>query len=80
MKTKVSKWGDSLALRIPKSFASEANVAEGATVNLTLRHGKIVIAPMRAARFTLSLLLEEVRPENLHGEISTGTPCGREAW
>jgi len=80
MKTKISKWGNSLALRIPKAFATEAKVAEGVTVDLTLRDGEIVIAPMQPAQFTLSSLLEEVCPENLHGEVSTGAPRGREAW
>jgi len=75
MKTKVSRWGNSRALRIPKSFALEAQMKEGTSVNLSLQDGKIVIELERAERFSLSSLLGEI-----NGETSTGAPRRREAW
>ena len=79
MKTKISKWGNSLALRIPKSVATEAQMSEG-TPDLILQDGRIVIKPVRTKQLKLHSLLEKVSPENLHGEISTGALRGREAW
>ena len=75
MKTKVSKWGNSRAVRIPKSFALEAQMKEGTAVNLSLQDGKIVIELERAERFSLSSLLGEI-----NGETSTRAPRRREAW
>ena len=80
MKTKISKWGNCLALRIPKSVATEAQMSEGTPVDLILQDGRIVIKPVRTKQLKLHSLLEKVSPENLHEEISTGAPRGREAW
>jgi antitoxin MazE len=78
--TKVQKWGNSLGLRIPKSFAQEASVAEGSAVDLSVSDGQLVIRPVRQERYELQKLLAAVTEENLHSEISTGEPQGREAW
>jgi len=80
MKTKIKKWGNSLALRIPKSFAEEAGVEEGSTVDLGVANGQILVRPVRSKRFELRTLLAKVTTENLHAEIPTGASRGREAW
>jgi len=80
MRTKINKWGNSLALRIPKSFALEARIEEGTTVDLVLTEGKIMMKPIRSKQLSLSALLEGVTPDNLHREISTGIPRGKENW
>ncbi|MCK4356114.1 AbrB/MazE/SpoVT family DNA-binding domain-containing protein [Candidatus Bipolaricaulota bacterium] len=80
MRTKIQKWGNSLALRIPKSFAEEAEVEMGSRVDLSVTDGQLVIRPVRSQRFELHALLTRVKEENLHEEISTGEPTGREAW
>ena len=80
MVTKIQKWGNSLALRIPKSFAKEAGVEEGSAVDLFLDGDRLVIRPLRNERYQLSDLLSQVREDNLHEEISTGDALGREAW
>ncbi len=80
MRTKIQKWGNSLALRIPKSFAEEAEVEAGSVVDLSVAEGQLVIRPVRSQRFELHALLAGVKEENLHAEISTGEPTGREAW
>jgi antitoxin MazE len=80
MRTKIQKWGNSLALRIPKSFAEEAEVEAGSRVDLSVTDGQLVIRPVRSQRFELHALLVGVKEENLHAEISTGEPTGREAW
>ena len=57
MRTKIQKWGNSLALRIPKSFTEEAEVEEGSRVDLSVTDGQFVIRPVRSQRFELQALL-----------------------
>ena len=80
MKTRVQKWGNSLALRIPQSFAAEIRLTEGASVELSLVEDKLVIQPLPQPLLTLDDLLQGVTDENLHGEWDTGPAAGREVW
>ena len=80
MVTKVQKWGNSLGLRIPRAFAAEANLMPGSPVNITVRHGELVVTPAREAPCNLDEMLAQVTPENTHGELATGRPHGGEAW
>jgi antitoxin MazE len=80
MKTCVQKWGNSLALRIPKTFATEVGLHEGAQVELSLVKGKVVVQPIAPEHLSLGELLRGVTDENLHGEWDTGPAVGREAW
>jgi antitoxin MazE len=80
MVTKIQKWGNSLGLRIPKTFAKEAGVEDGSSVDISLEEDRIVIRPLRTARYQLSDLLSQVQEDNLHEEISIGDAVGREAW
>ena len=80
MKAQIQKWGNSLALRIPKSFAVESKVAQGSVVEVSLEQGKIVVAPITELDFTLDDLLAKVTKRNLHEEVDTGSSLGKEAW
>jgi antitoxin MazE len=80
MQTKIRKWGNSLGLRIPRAFALEARVEEGATVDLSVENGRLLVRPLRVRKFALGALLRKVTRRNLHGEISTGGAVGREVW
>lgn len=80
MVTRVRKWGNSLGLRIPRAFAEEVAVKEGSTVDLSVSEGCLVIRPATEARYVLAELLAEVTEANLHGEVETGPPSGREVW
>ncbi len=80
MRTKIKRWGHSLALRIPKPFAIEAKLGEETEVDLTVTNGTLVVAPATQPGQTLEDLLSRVTKHNLHGETDTGTPVGREAW
>jgi antitoxin MazE len=80
MQTKIQKWGNSLGLRIPRSFAAEAQVEEGSTVDLSVENGRLLVRPLRARKYALSELLKKVNPRNVHGEVPTGKPLGREGW
>lgn len=79
MLTRVRKWGNSLGLRIPSSFAAEVGVEDGSPVDLTVHEGEIRIRPSRR-RYSIDALLEGMRDGNLHGEVHTGRPVGREVW
>jgi len=76
----VQKWGNSLALRIPKPFAQDAAVKEGTWVDVSVSEGKLVVTPVRKRTITLKELLTKVHRSNLHGEVDSGPSVGREAW
>ena len=80
MRVPVKKWGNSLALRIPKPFAEDAEVREGTVVDISVSKGKIVVVPLGRKKVTLRELLAKVSQQNLHGEVETGRPAGRESW
>ena len=80
MRTKVDKWGNSLGLRIPKSFAEEARIAEGSTVELTLDNGRLVVRAVPVARYTLEELMAGITDPNRHGEVNMGRAVGNEGW
>jgi len=80
MRVQIQKWGNSLALRIPKPFAEEADVREGTVVDLSLAGGKLIAVPDVKGRYTLKQLLSKITKDNLHKEASFGSAIGREAW
>ena len=80
MVTKVAKWGNSLAVRIPHAVAQEMRLRSGETVRLASQDGQIVIAPVRQQRYRLAELLKDVTPCNRHDEISSGAAVGKEGW
>ncbi|QUL99089.1 MAG: AbrB/MazE/SpoVT family DNA-binding domain-containing protein [Candidatus Fermentithermobacillus carboniphilus] len=77
MQARVRKWGNSLGIRIPRLLAQKAGLTEGVEVDFQVHDNAIIISPKR---YTLESLLARVTPENLHEEVNTGQPTGREAW
>ncbi len=80
MRTRVQKWGNSLALRIPKPFAAEMGLEKDREVELTVVKGRLIAEATPVPSYTLEELLADVRPTNLHGEIDWGPPVGKEIW
>jgi len=80
METRVQKWGNSLALRIPKPLASEVGLEHNSRVELSLVDGKLVITPVVEPELTLEHLLAQVTDDNLHREVYTGPAVGGEVW
>jgi len=80
MQTRIQKWGNSLAVRIPAPFVKEAQIAYGSAVDLSVEDGKIVIAPHPEPEYRLEDLLKGVTRKNVHAEVSTGQAVGREVW
>lgn len=80
MKTSVRRWGNSLALRIPKTFAAEISVRAGDEVEMRVTRGHLVVVPRPARDYHLVDLVAGIRPGNRHEEIVVEGPQGREAW
>jgi antitoxin MazE len=79
MTARVQKWGNSLALRLPKALADEFRLERGSAVELRVVGGKLVLEPHRPAQYRLEDLLKKVTKANIHVEIKTGRPVGKEA-
>jgi antitoxin MazE len=77
MQTQIAKWGNSLGIRIPRWMAEKAGLAEGIPVILEVENDAIII---RKKIYDLETLLSQVTLLNLHTEIDTGRPAGKETW
>ncbi len=75
--THISKWGDSLAIRIPKSIAEQWGVREGSSIEIVPDGSQVVL---RKTSYDLADMLAQVTPDNLHPEQDTGPAQGMEAW
>ncbi len=80
MQATVQKWGNSLTLRIPKSFAQELGLEHDTPVELRVQDGRIVISPIRDPVYDLDELLSQITADNQHDEIDWGPPVGNEVW
>jgi antitoxin MazE len=80
MHVRVQKWGNSLAVRIPKPLAQDAEVKEGTVLNLAVSDGKVVATPVPKRKLSLRQLLAKVNKKNLHTEVHSGRSVGREVW
>jgi antitoxin MazE len=78
MKATIQKWGNSLALRLPKALAEEAKIREGSKVELVRTPDGVLVKARRKLRYRLSDLLADVTPENVHAETDWGVSVGRE--
>jgi antitoxin MazE len=79
MRTRVQKWGNSLAVRIPKPFAEGAGLRPSSEVEVSLVKGEVRLSPVRPG-WSLKRLLSGVTKKNIHREVDTGPTVGREAW
>ena len=78
MTATVQKWGNSLALRLPKVLADEARIGEGTRVELVRTREGILLKTKRKPQYRLSELLASVNRKNLHPETDWGGPASRE--
>lgn len=80
MRARVHKWGNSLAVRIPRSFAEQAGLRENGPIDVSLADGKVLIESVTAPDLTLDELLTHITDANLHTEADSGPAVGNEAW
>ena len=79
MKATIQKWGNSLAIRIPKNITKDTRVSEGSNIDIMVENGNIVLSP-RKKEYSLKELLKNITIENIHSEISTDNQIGGEIW
>ena len=77
MQVLLSKWGNSLGLRLPKALTAEIGVAEGQKVDVRAENGRLIVEPLRK-RLTLEELMENVTPEAMREAWDWGEDVGRE--
>lgn len=80
MTTKVQKWGNSLAIRIPKEFASSIALKEGSAVSFTVNGKVLTIENRKKPEYTLKELLKGYKKSKENREFDWGKPVGKEIW
>jgi antitoxin MazE len=78
MAAKIQKWGNSLALRIPKSYADALKLNEGSDIKIKIIKDKLVVSRKKKQEIKLSELLVKVTDKNLHKEIVFSKPSSKE--
>lgn len=79
MKSRIQKWGNSLAVRLPKSIAEQKSLREGSGISVILKNNQIVLEP-EAEEFSLTSMLKEINPDNIHSETEWSEAQGNEVW
>ena len=79
MRARISKWGNSLGVRIPKAVAMEVGLDEGANVDVRVSGKNLVLAPARRD-YSLRELVAGITSKNRHREIDWDMPVGDEIW
>ncbi len=77
--TAVTRWGNSLGVRLPKGLAKSAGLSEGDSVDLSFEDNAVVMRRAKP-RYKLDELLSLITPENIHPETDWGEPVGRERF
>ena len=80
METTIKKWGNSLAVRLPKHVVEKLKLREGSRVEVREQKKEVIISPAVKARLTLKEKIKLITPENSHEEIDWGPPQGKEVW
>jgi len=79
MRVQIQKWGNSLALRIPRAFAKETHIENNSIVDLNLENNHLVISPIDELEdYSLSSMLSEISDDNIHEPFKFGDPTGEE--
>ena len=80
MRVIVKKWGDTASVSIPADIMAAANLSLDQAVEMHEEGGRIVIEPIQSEFYDLDKLLAEITPENIHSEVSFGSPVGHEVF
>ncbi len=81
MRSRLKKWGNSLALRIPSHLVKELGIHEDTQVEVRCEDGQLLVVPVtKVPQFSLHELLKKVTKSNLHNETETGDAIGNEEW
>ena len=78
--TRVSKWGNSLAIRIPRGIVREGRFAEGDRLTIDLATDGSIVLRSNRRKYELRQLVSQITTRNRHAETDWGMPAGRESW
>jgi antitoxin MazE len=76
----ISKWGNSLAVRIPASDAESIGLSDGSAVEIKIKAGSLIVSPARKRRYDLKELVDRITRDNRHELGDWGLPVGKEVW
>jgi len=77
--TRLVKWGNSQAIRIPRTILDQAQIQEGDEIRIRVTNGRIALEPLDD-ELSLDSLLDRITPENRYEEQDWGRPVGKEKW
>lgn len=80
MKTQLAKWGNSMAVRIPKAIAEAARLRLGDQLEMAVEDSGTLRIRKKKGKQKLSQLIRGINAANLHGETDWGAPAGKELW
>jgi len=80
MITKILKWGNSLSIRLPIIFTRELKLKENSHIDIKVDKDKIIISPVKIEKYDLEDLVSKISETNIHREVETGGPQGKEVW
>ncbi len=75
----LARWGNNLAIRLPKATVQALGVSDGAEISLRVEDGALIAKPIRT-RPRLEDLVRKITPRNVHKATDWRQPVGREAW
>jgi antitoxin MazE len=77
MQAQVLKWGNSLAVRIPKPVAEDVQFQAGDALEIVVIEG--IVQLHRVSKLpTLAQMVAQITPENRYAEVSLGAEIGKE--
>ncbi len=80
MQAQLMKWGNSIAIRIPKRALEQAQLSEGDSLDLSIEGPGVIAMKATHKKLTLKEMVAAITPENLHSETEWGAPVGNESW
>ena len=78
MTTKLQKWGNSYAVRIPKNLVQDLDLEQGADVEIKYHNQSLVIKPKKQKEYSLKELIKGITPKNRHKVVFDGQDVGKE--
>lgn len=76
--SKIERWGNNLAIRIPHSLANSLRLSPGKSVTISVREGALIVRPCNPVKHSLRELLRKIKPKHLHSETNFGSDQGSE--
>ncbi len=79
LRAQLVKWGNSQAVRIPKTVVEQARLREGDELQIQVLDGRITIEPL-SPKITLQSLVAGITRKNRHPELDWSKKVGKEVW